>query len=114
MSESNRDLLTIGVVILTVVVAILLYAAGLIGWTLIAPVVLLIFGIWMLALAAKRSSNPLKYERGGYGTMALGLCVIAVGGAWLIFAFTGSILYAAVVILMVFAALAIATALRRK
>jgi hypothetical protein len=114
MSESSRQLLSVGVFFIAVVVAILLYAAGLIDWLLTAPIVLLVFGVWMLALAAMRLGKPLRYERGGFGTAALGLCLIAVGGAWFIFAFTASILYAAAVILIVLAALAIATALRRK
>ena len=114
-SESSRQLLSIGVFFIAVVVAILLYAAGLIGWTLIAPVVLLVFGCWMLALAGMqcKQANQVR-ARSAFGTVALGLCLIAVGGAWFVFAFTGGILYAVVVILIVLAALAIVTALRRK
>jgi hypothetical protein len=59
MSESNRNLLTIGVVILTVVVAIVLYVAKVIDWTLIVPVVLLLSGLWLLALGALRTSKPV-------------------------------------------------------
>ena len=112
MSESSRQLLTIGVFFLTIVVAILLYAAGLIDWTLIVPVVLVLSGLWALALAGIRASKPQKYERGTFSTMALGLCMIAVGGAWYLFAFGW--LYSLVVILLVLGALAIAAALRRK
>ena len=112
MSESSRQLLTIGVFFLTIVVAILLYAAGLIDWTLIVPVVLVLSGLWALALAGIRASKPQKYERGTFSTMALGLCMIAVGGAWYLFAFGW--LYSLVLILLVLSALAIAAALRRK
>ena len=112
MSESSRQLLTIGVFFLTIVVAILLFAAGLIDWTLIVPVVLVLSGCWALALAGIRASKPQKYERGVFSTMALGLCMIAVGGAWFLFAFNW--LYSLVLILLVLGALAIAAALRRK
>ena len=112
MSESNRTLLTIGVFIVTIVVAILLYAVGLIDWTLIVPVVLLLSGLWMLALGAIRASKPVKYERGSFSTMALGLCAIAVGGAWFLFRYNW--IYSLVVILLVIAALAITAALKRK
>ena len=112
MSESSRQLLTIGVFFLTIVVAILLFAVGLIGWTLIVPVVLVLSGLWALALAGIRASKPQKYERGTFSTMALGLCMIAVGGAWFLFAI--SWLYSLVLILLVLSALAIAAALRRK
>lgn len=111
-NESNRELLTIGVVILTVVVAIVLYVAGLIDWTLIVPVVLLLSGFWMLALGVMRMGKPIKYERSGFSTMALGLVAIAVGGAWALWSINW--LYSLVVILLVVAGLAIAAALRRK
>jgi hypothetical protein len=112
MSESNRDLLTIGVVILTVVVAIVLYVAGLIEWTLIVPVVLLLSGLWLLALGAMRMSKPAKYERSAFSTIALGLVAIAAGSAWALFGINW--LYSLIVILLVVATLAIVAALRYK
>jgi hypothetical protein len=112
MSESRRQLLSIGVFFLTIVVAILLFAAGFIGWTLTIPVVLVLSGCWALVLAGIRASKPQKYERGTFSTMALGLCMIAVGGAWFLFAI--SWLYSLVLILLVLGALAIVAALRRK
>jgi hypothetical protein len=112
MSESNRNLLTIGVFILTIVVAILLYVAQLIDWTLIVPVVFLLSGLWILALGALRMSKAVKYERSSFSTMALGLVAIAVGGAWFLFSYNW--LYSLVVILLVVAALAIAAAIKHK
>jgi hypothetical protein len=110
--ESNRTLLTIGVFFLTIVVAVLLYAAGLIDWTLIAPVVFLLTGLWMLVLGAIRMGKTAKYERSPFSTMALGLVAIAVGGAWFLFSYNW--LYSLVIILLAVAALAIAAALQRK
>ena len=112
MSESNRNLLTIGVFILIVVVSIVLYVVGLIDWTLIVPVVLLLSGLWLLALGAIRAGQPVKYERSAFGTIALGLVAIAVGGAW--FLFGTNWLYSLILILVVVAGLAIAAALKRK
>jgi hypothetical protein len=111
-SESNRTLLTIGVFFLTIVVAILLYVAAVIDWTSIVPVVLVLSGLWMLALGAIRMGKPVKYERSSFSTIALGLVAIAVGGAW--FSFAINWLYSLVIILIVVAALAIAAALQRK
>ncbi len=111
-SESNRQLLTIGVFFLTIVVAVLLFVAGLIDWTLIVPVVFLLSGLWFLALGAIRMGKPIKYERSGFSTMALGLVAIAVGGAWFLWGINW--LYSLVVILLVVAALAIAAAMQRK
>jgi hypothetical protein len=112
MSESNRNLLTIGVVILTVVVAIVLYVAKVIDWTLIVPVVLLLSGLWLLALGALRTSKPVQYERSAFSTIALGLVAIAVGSAWALFGIGW--LYSLVVVLLVVAVLAIVAALKHK
>ena len=112
MSESNPQLLTIGVFFLTVVIALLLFAGGLIDWTLIVPMVLVLSGLWMPVLGAIRLGRPVKYERSGFSTMALGLIAIAVGGAWYLFYY--SWIYSLIVILLVFSALAIIAALKRK
>lgn len=66
----------------------------------------------MLALAGVRASNPQKYERGTFSTIALGIGMIAVGAAWYLFSFGW--LYSLVVILLAIAGLAIAVALKRK
>jgi hypothetical protein len=113
-SESNnRTLLTIGVFFLTIVVAVLLYVAAVItDWVLVVPVVFLLNGLWLLALGAVRMGKPVKYERSLFGTVALGLVAIAVGGAW--FFFSINWLYSLIVMLLVVAALAIAAALQHK
>ena len=112
MSESRRQLLSIGVFLLIIVAVILLFAVNILGWTLIVPLILVLSGCWTLVLAAMRASNPQKYERGAFSTMGLGLLMIAVGGAWYLFAFNP--LYSLALILLVLGALAIAAALRRK
>ena len=113
MAESRQETLSIGVFLIIVVAAIMLYAAHLItDWMLIFPLVLVLSGCWTLVLAGMRASNPQKYERGAFSTMGLGLLLIAVGGAWFLFAF--NVLYSLALILLVLATLAIAVALRRK
>ena len=112
MSESSRQLLTIGVFFIIIVIGILLYVAGVISWTLIVPVILVLSGLWTLALAATRAGKPVKYERSSFGTMAIGLIMIAFGGAWFLFAYGW--LYSLVLILLVLGAIAIAAALKRK
>lgn len=114
VNESNRQLLTVGVFLVALAVGVLLYAASLISWVLILPVVLLVFGCWMLIVAYMQSTSPVKYGRSPFGTMALGLTMIAVGGAWFLFDFTGNILYALVLVLLALATLGIAAALKHK
>jgi O-antigen/teichoic acid export membrane protein len=112
MAESKRQLLSIGVFFVILVVGILLVAVNVLAWTLVVPIVLALFGIWMLALAAMRGASPQKYERSSFSTMALGLCLIVVGGAWYLFAFNW--LYSLALILLALGGIAIAAALRRK
>jgi hypothetical protein len=112
MAEDRRQLLTIGVFFIVLVVAILLAATQTISWWLFVPVIMVLFGIWMVALAAIRGANPQKYERGAFSTAIMGLLLVAVGGAW--YLFSSNWLYSLALILMVLAAAAIAAALKRK
>ena len=113
MSESRRQLLTIGVFFIVVVVAILLYAANLIGTALnVFPVILLLFGVWMIILAALRAQSPQKYERSPFGTLEMGILLMGVGGAWLLF--RTSVLYSIALLLLILGVIAIVSALRRK
>jgi len=105
-------MLSIGIFLLIIVVAILLFAANIINLGLVIPVILVFAGCWALVLAGIRASNPQKYERGSFSTMGLGLLMIAVGGAWYLFGINW--LYSLALILLVLAAIAIAAALRRK
>src|SRR3972149_7540362 len=112
MAEARRQMLSIGIFLLIIVVAILLFAANIINLGLVIPVVRVFAGCWALVLAGIRASNPQKYERGSFSTMGLGLLMIAVGGAWYLFGINW--LYSLALILLVLAAIAIAAALRRK
>jgi hypothetical protein len=110
-TENSRTLLTIGIFFLTIVAALLLYILAVIDWTSIIPVILLLSGLVMLGLGAIRASKPVKYERTGFSTIAIGLILLAVGGAWFLFAMNW--LYSLIVILIVAAALSIIAALKR-
>jgi hypothetical protein len=112
MSESRRQLLTIGVLLIFLVVAILLAVTQAISWTIFGPLVLLLFGIWIIVLAAIRVANPTKYERNSFSTAIMGLLLVAVGGAWYLLSFNW--LYSLSLILLVIAGAAIAAALKRK
>ena len=108
MTSVDRQLLTFGVFLIIVVVGIVLALAGIIGWGLFVPAVLALCGIWALALAGMKSAQPQKYEYNAFNTAALGVGLIALAGAWYLFAFNW--LYSLIVILLVVAAVAIATA----
>jgi hypothetical protein len=113
MSESRRQLLSIGVLFVVVVVAILLYAAKVFAdWLNIFPTIFILFGIWLLILAVLRAQTPQKYERSPFGTLEMGILLMALGGAWLLFR-TG-VLYSIALLLLVLGLIAIIAALRRK
>lgn len=111
--ENSRALLSIGVFFVTIVVALLLYAAALVtDWLLIVPLVILFNGLWFLALGAMRMGNSGKYARSPFSTAALGIIAIAVGGAWFLFSINW--IYSVIVVLLVVAGIAIAAAMQRK
>lgn len=112
MSSSDRQLLSFGVFLIIIVVVILLVLAGVIGWSLFVPVFLVLVGFGVIGLAALQAGKTQKYERGAFSTMAAGFGFIAVGAAWYLFGINW--LYSLIVILLAIAAVAIATALRRK
>jgi hypothetical protein len=112
MSNSDRQLLSFGVFLIIIVAGILLAIAGVIGWGLFVPVVLVLSGLWAIALVGMRAGKPQKYECGAFSTMASGLSLVALGVAWYLFGINW--LYSLVIILLVIAGLAIAAALRRK
>jgi hypothetical protein len=112
MSNSDRQLLSVGVFLIIIVVGILLVVAGVIGWSLFVPVVMVLTGCLAIALGAMQAGKPQKYERSAFSKMASGIALIALGMAWYLFGINW--IYSLVVILLVIAALAITTALRRK
>ena len=113
MAESRRQLLTIGVFFIIVVAAILLYPANVThNWANILQLILVLFGVWILVLAAMRAQNPQKYERSPYSTVQLGVLLMAVGGAWFLLAY--SWIYTVALLLLALGAIAIASAMRRK
>jgi len=112
VSESRRQLLTIGVFCIILVVAILLAATAIISWGVFVPLVLALLGVWLLGLAAMRGTNPQKYERGSFSTAIMGFLLVGAGGAWYLFSYNW--LYSVAVLLLVAAGTAIAAALRRK
>jgi hypothetical protein len=112
ISINDRNLLSVGVFLIFVVIGILLAVSGVISWFLCVPLVLVLSGFWMIALAGLRAIKPKKYERSTFNTLALGLGMIVVGGAWFVSIYGW--IYSLVVILLAIAFLAIAAALKLK
>jgi hypothetical protein len=113
MSESRRQLLTIGVFFIIIVVSILLYPANVThNWWNILQLMIVLFGVWTLILAAMRASSPQKYERSPYSTVQMGVLLMAVGAAWFLWGY--SWIYTIALLLLALGAIAIVSAMRRK
>lgn len=114
MSQSNRELLSIGIFFLIIAVALGLYATGVItDWTLVIPMVLVLSGCWFVVLAGLRMLRPQKFERGAFSTLSVGLLLLALAGAWYISAIFNNLIFSLVLILVVIGALVIFVALRK-
>jgi len=112
---ADRNLLTIGALFVVIVISIVLYAAKVLTDYYILPAIIALFGIWLMILALMQRSNPERYGRGAFSYFGWGLLLIAVGGAWFIYSYGAyGPVYSLALILLVLAALAIATAFKRK
>lgn len=108
----SRDLLSIGAVLIILALSILLGASGLVSWGWIPPLFIVLCGFWMIALAEMQAANPQKYGRSSFSLAAWGVLMIAIGGAWFVYHVNWA--YSIAILLLVLAAVSIATALRRK
>lgn len=109
MANTDRQLLTIGVFLVVIFVAIVLAVSTIIDWINTVPFCLLLFGGWMLVLAELQRSNPEKYAQSAFSSLQLGLLLAGIGGAWFLFAYNW--LYSIAVLVLVFGLIAITTAL---
>jgi|SRR5271157_610993 len=111
---ADRNLLTIGAVLVIIVVSVLLYwpAKLLTQSYMVFATMLGLFGVWLIVLAVLQRSNPEKYGRGAFSYFGWGLMLVAFSSAW--FLAYVNIVYSLAVVLLVLAALAIAAAFRRK
>ncbi len=113
MSESRRQLLTIGVFFIIIVFALLLYPANVThNWWNILQFIIVLFGAWILILAGIRAMSPQKYERSPYSTVQMGVLLMALGVAWFLFGY--SWIYSVALLLLALGVIAITSALRRK
>ena len=113
---ADRNLLTIGALFIIIVISILLYVPAnlLTAWWMVFATMIVLFGFWLIALAALQRSNPEKYGRGAFSYFGWGVLLIALGGAWFLYYPPYSWVYSLAVILLALGALAIAAAFRRK
>jgi hypothetical protein len=81
-------------------------------WWMVFATMILLFGFWLIVLAAMQRFSPMKYERGAFSFFGWGLLLVAFGGAWFVYYYPNGWIYSLALILIVLAAVAIAAALR--
>ena len=110
MPRRPLGILSLGVFVIIVAVCLIAYVAKYIGAYDILPLILVFFGLWVVAVAGIRKVSPEKYERGAFSTFGWGVLLIAIGGAWFLARF--GLLYSLALLLIVIGVLAVAAALR--
>lgn len=106
------EMLTVGVFLIIAAVLLVAFEAGSIQRLDEAvAIIIALYGVWTMILAGIRVRNPEKYGRGAYSTLVMGVVLTALGGAWVFFIETASIIVAVAIILVVIGILAVATAI---
>jgi len=100
--------------VLMVIIALMLVAYATAAITDLGQMMALIiafYGIWTLVLAGVRTRNPDKYGRGAQSTMAMGIVLLAIGGAWFLLTIGTSPILALALLLVIAGILAVVSAL---
>ena len=103
-------LLSFGALLVIGAVALIAYAAQLIGLIEVRALIIASYGVWTMILAGIRMKNPEKYGRGAYSTLVMGVILTALGGAWELSIRGTDIIITIALILVVIGILALATA----
>jgi len=113
MPRMSLGLLSFGVFVIIVAVAIVVAVQFSLSWGASLALIIALYGGWTIALAGIRIKNPEKYARGAFSIFAWGILLVAVGGAWFIYSLEAAYwLYSVLLLLIVVGILAVVSALR--
>ncbi len=112
------ETLSFGVLMVIVALMLVAFATGVVTdpGQMIA-LIIVFYGIWTVGLAGIRMRNPEKYGRGAQSTFAMGVVLIALGGAWLLLTVGINPILAIALLIIIVGILAVISALpsfRRK
>jgi len=107
MAKAQRGMISFGVFAIIVAISLLRFFPD---WGSILALILTLYGLWGIVLAAIRAKNPEKYERRAFSTLVWAILLIAVGASWFVSIQIGP-LYAVVLLLIVIGILAVASTL---
>ena len=111
----RTGLISLGVFLVIVAISILVFSFEVITMVEILPLIVGLYGCWMMILAGIRYKNPSSYARGPISTFAWGLLLAVAGfsviASWKIGL---NLLYVVAAVLLVIGILVIAVAIERK
>ncbi|MGQ9565172.1 MAG: hypothetical protein ACUVT5_01305 [Candidatus Bathyarchaeales archaeon] len=112
MSNQRMSLLTLGAFIIIIAIVIIAYAAGQLSWLEIIPLIVALYGCWLMIESGVRWKNPSKYARSAFSVFGWGI-LLAVIGFGLDLTLRGvDLLYTVAVVLLLLGVLAVIAALK--
>lgn len=112
MSKVQQELLTLGALIIIIALIIIASAAALISWWETIPLIIALYGCWLIVTAGVTKRNASKYARSAFSLFGWGICLAALGFG-LDFTVRGfPLIYTFAVVLLLLGALAVVAALK--
>jgi len=106
-------MISFGALLIIVAISLLLYTPlGVIEFEMITPLILFLFGLWIIGLSGFKAARPARYERSAFSTFAWGILITALGGAWFLYGVNW--VYSFVLLLLVIAVLIIVSTFKPK
>jgi predicted MFS family arabinose efflux permease len=112
MSKSQPGLLTLGAFIIIIAVAVILGAATVISWYAVVPLIIALYGCWLIAYAGIRTRNTSKYERSAFSFFGWGILLAAIGFGWTLSYYGMNPIYILAAVLLLLGVLAVVAALK--
>lgn len=106
------ETLSFGVLMVIIALMLVAFATGTvtdIGQMM--ALIIALYGIWTVILAGARTRNPEKYGRGAQSTLAMGIVLVAIGGAWFLLTTGTPPILALALLLVIIGILAVVSAL---
>ncbi len=86
MAKRPVGVFSLGILILAVAVSATASALNVLGGiSEVLAFTLILFGLWILILAALRAANPEDYGGGAFNTFSGGILLTTIGDLWLLF-----------------------------
>ncbi len=82
MAKKPFDILSFGVFVLLLALSLTMWASGLIELAEAPPLVIALFGIWVMALAGMKGDKTEEHGRSAFSIFSWGVLISAFGTVW--------------------------------